>query len=160
MTHILDHATLTIRKPSSSLTTGKLFQRSMSCSTTSRERSPSSSSCILSIVLSCSQTLPVGFFERQKNAMVFGAGERGAEIDTIAGYHAASRHCLHDDELLPDGVAAAEPHMNPGQHIVLVAVDQRDPMSNRSVESRAHIVGIDDRGQVTETPRQREGFVP
>jgi hypothetical protein len=43
---------------------------------------------------------------------------------------------------------------------VLVAVDQRDPMSNRSVESRARIVGIDDRGQVTETPRQREGFVP
>src|SRR6202021_3551120 len=87
-------------------------------------------------------------------------GELAAGIDTVAGYHAASRYRLHDDELLPDGVAAAEPHMNPGQHIVLVAVDQRDPMSNRSVETRAHIVGIDDRGQVTETPRQREGFVP
>jgi hypothetical protein len=41
-----------------------------------------------------------------------------------------------DDDLLPDGVAAAEPHMNPGQHIVLVSVDQRNPMSMHEGKER------------------------
>src|SRR6202034_1148174 len=67
---------------------------------------------------------------------------------------------LQNDELLSDRVAAGEPHMNPGQHIVLVAVDQRDAMSDRGVESGADVVRVDYGGQVTETLRQGKSFVP
>jgi hypothetical protein len=52
------HPILTIRNPSTSLTTLWPFQRSVSWRTMRRARSPPSSSFILSIVLSCSHTLP------------------------------------------------------------------------------------------------------
>jgi len=51
------HATLTIRNPSISLTTGSPFHRSMSCRTTRRPMSPPSSLFILSMVFNCSQAL-------------------------------------------------------------------------------------------------------
>jgi hypothetical protein len=50
--------------------------------------------------------------------------------------------------------------VNAGQHVVLVAVDQRDSIGDRSVKRRADIVGVDDCGEMSETGRKREGFVP
>ena len=57
---------------------------------------------------------------------------------------------VDQDELLTDRVAAAEPYMNAGQHIVLIAVDQRHPMLDRRVKRRAKIVGVDDCGEMAE----------
>ena len=62
--------------------------------------------------------------------------------------------------MLADRVAAAETRMDAGQHVVLVAVDQRDPMLDRGFQRGAQIVGVDDRRQVAEALRQRDRLVP
>ncbi len=43
---------------------------------------------------------------------------------------------LDDDELLAQRVALAEADMDAGQHIVLVALEQGQPMLDRGVERR------------------------
>ena len=71
----------------------------------------------------------------------------------------ASRR-LDQRELLPDRVPAAEPDVKTRQDVVLVAIDQRDAMLDRSLERAAEIVGVDDRRQMAEALRQGDGLVP
>ena len=67
---------------------------------------------------------------------------------------------LGDDELLAERVALAGADMDAGKHVVDVALDQVQAMLERGVEGGAEVVGVDDRGDEAELPRQRHRLHP
>src|SRR5208282_3319508 len=88
------------------------------------------------------------------------AGKLSARIYAIPRDDSPPGRGVDHNELLADRVPAGEPHVNARQYIVLVAVDQSDAVSDRRVERGAEVVGINDRGQMTEALGQRDRLIP
>jgi hypothetical protein len=79
------------------------------------------------------------------------SGKLASQVDAVPRNDPATCRRVDQDALLTDRVTAPEPHMDAGQHVVLVAVNQRHPMLDRRAKRCAKVVWVDDCGEMAET---------